>query len=108
MYLDNFILYIRFLLGKMIEGLLYQGKSIPFSLLVKSVNFGVMFGFLKEEKGRVVLANRIFEMEQLNMFIAQEAIGSATFRCGEYDKNQFTDGWYLKYETGALEICGAL
>lgn len=82
-------------LRKMIEGLLYQGKSIPFSLQVKSVNLGVMFGFLKEEKGRVVLANRIFEMVLLNMFIAQEAIGSVAFRCGEYDKNQFTDGGHL-------------
>lgn len=82
-------------LRKMIEGLLYQGKSIPFSLQVKSVNLGVMFGFLKEEKGRVVLANRIFEMVLLNMFIAQEAIGSTAFRCGEYDKNQFIDGGHL-------------
>lgn len=85
-------------LRKMIEDLLYQGKSIPFSLQVKSVNLGCMFGFLKEEKGRVAIANRIFEMVLLNMFIAQEAINSAVFRCGEYDKNQFTVGGHLNME----------
>lgn len=82
----------------MIEELIYQGKSIPFSLQVKSVNLGFMFGFLKEEKGRVVIANRIFEMVLLNMFIAQEAIDSAAFRCGEYDRNQFTVGGHLNME----------
>lgn len=85
-------------LRKMIEEMLYQGKSIPFSLQVKSVNLGFMFGFLKEEKGRVVLANRIFEMVLINMFIAQEAIDSTAFRCGEYDKNQFTVGGRLNME----------
>lgn len=82
-------------LRKVIEDLLYQGKSIPFSMQVKSINLGFMFGFLKEENGRVAMANRIFEMVLLNMFIAQEAIDSAVFRCGEYDKNRFIDGGRL-------------
>lgn len=85
-------------LRKVIEDLLYQGKSIPFSMQVKSINLGFMFGFLKEEKGRVAIANRIFEMVLLNMFIAQEAIDSTVFRCGEYDKNQFTVGGRLNME----------
>lgn len=91
-------------LRKMIEDLLYQGKSIPFSLQVKSVNLGCMFGFLKEEKGRVAIANRIFEMVLLNMFIAQEAIDSAMFRCGEYDKNQFTVGGRLNMKLVLLKF----
>lgn len=38
-----------------------------------------MFDFLKEEDGHVIVANRIFEMGLLNMFIAEEAVGSEVF-----------------------------
>lgn len=61
-------------LRDMIKDILYQGKQIPFSPLVKSMNLGMMFGFLKEENGHVAVANRIFEMVLLNMFIAEEAM----------------------------------
>lgn len=82
-------------LRKVLEELIYQGKSVPFSPQVRSINLGVMFGFLKEEHGRVAVANRIFEMVLLNMFIAQEAIDSTAYRYGEYDKNQFITGGRL-------------
>ncbi len=76
-------------LRSMIEEILYQGKQIPFSPLVKSVNLGVMFGFLKEENGHVAVANRVFEMGLLNMFITEEAVESKAFQYGQRDKNQF-------------------
>lgn len=46
----------------MLEEIIYQGKSVPFSLQVKLISLGLMFGFLKEDAGRVAIANRIFEM----------------------------------------------
>lgn len=49
---------------------------MPFSSAEKSVNLGCMFGFLKEENGQVVIANRIFEMYLLNYFMAEEALES--------------------------------
>lgn len=76
-------------LQKMIEDILYQGKSIPFSSAEKSTNLGCMFGFLKEEKGFVIIANRIFEMYLLNLFMAEESLESDAFRQGQNDKNQF-------------------
>jgi len=48
-----------------------------------------MFGYLKEENGQVVVANRIFEMYLLNLFIAEESLKSDAFRQGQSDKNQF-------------------
>lgn len=45
----------------------YQGRQVSFSLAVKSINLGMMFGFLKEENGHVVIANRVFEMYLLNL-----------------------------------------
>lgn len=76
-------------LRKLIEEILYEGKKIPFSPYVKSVNLGLMFGHLKEDNGRLIVANRIFEMSLMNMLITEEALKSDAFRCGERDKNQF-------------------
>lgn len=61
-------------LYKIVEDIIYCGKRIPYSLEEKSINLGVMFGFLKEENGRVTVANRLFEMCLLNMFMAREAV----------------------------------
>lgn len=85
-------------LRNMIEEIIYQGKRIPFSLQTKPINLGTMFGFLKEENGYVAIANRIFEMVLLNMFIAEEAIGNTAFQYGERDRSQFIEGGRLNME----------
>lgn len=76
-------------LSKIIEQILYQGMRVTFSPDVKSINIGIMFGFLKECNGQVVMANRIFEMRLLNMFIAKESINSDVFWQGQSDSPQF-------------------
>lgn len=73
----------------MIEQILYQGQRIAFSPDVKPVNIGLMFGFLKEKDGQIAIANRIFEMRMLNMFIKEEALQSEEYRRGQSDRNQF-------------------
>ena len=73
----------------LIEEILYQGKRVPFNPDIKAVNMGCMFELLKEKDGQIEIANRIFEMRMLNMFIAEESLKSDAFRCGERDKNQF-------------------
>ena len=85
-------------LREIIERILYQGRTIPFSPAEKSINLGVMFGFLKEENGHVAIANRIFEMYLMNMFIAQEAINSDMFLLGQGSKTQFTTGQRLNMD----------
>lgn len=85
-------------LRDMIKGILYQGKHIPFSPHVKSMNLGMMFGFLKEENGHISVANRIFEMILLNMFIAEEAASSEPFQYGQRDKNQFISNGRLNMD----------
>ena len=63
----------------LIEQILYRGRRISFSPAEKSMNLGLMFGFLKEENGYVTIANRIFEMYLLNLFIAEESVKSKMF-----------------------------
>ena len=76
-------------LRNMMEEILYQGRIIPYSPYVESVNLGVMFGFLKEEDGHIAVANRIFEMGLLNMFMTEESVSSEAYRYGQKDRNQF-------------------
>ena len=76
-------------LYKIMEDIIYCGKRIPFSLGEKSINLGCMFGFLKEENGRVAIANRMFEMYLLNTFMAREAIKSEVYVRGESDRIGF-------------------
>ncbi len=76
-------------LYKMIEDIIYCGRRIPFSMEAKPINLGMMFGFLKEENGRVMIANRLFEMCLLNLFMAKEAIRSEIYTKGEGDRSQF-------------------
>lgn len=53
----------------MIEDIIYRGRKITFSPEQKSISLGLMFGYLKEENGRVTIANRMFEMCLLNLFM---------------------------------------
>ncbi|MCM1267375.1 MAG: AAA-like domain-containing protein [Bacteroidales bacterium] len=76
-------------LRDILEQILYQGKSISFSPADKSISLGLMFGFLKQENGRIAIANHIFEMYLLNLFMVEESLKSDVFRQGQNDKNQF-------------------
>ena len=76
-------------LRSMIEEMLYKGRKVSFSPAEKSINLGIMFGFLKEKDGYVAVSNRIFEMYLLNLFISEESIKSEIFFYGQSSKGQF-------------------
>ena len=76
-------------LRNIIEQILYQGRQITFSPVEKSINLGIMIGFLKEENGHVAIANRIFEMYLLDLFMSEESVKSDMFLYGQANKNQF-------------------
>lgn len=80
---------------EMMEQILYQGRKISFSPAEKSINLGLMFGFLKEENGHVAVANRIFEMYLMDLFIAEESIRSDMYLCGQVVRNQYIEGGRL-------------
>lgn len=85
-------------LRNVIEKILFQGKMTPFSPAEKYMNLGCMFGFLKEKNGYIVVANRIFEMYLLDLFMAKESIGNDMFSFGQSGKNQFVQGKHLDME----------
>ncbi len=75
-------------LYRMTEDIIYRGKQVTYSPEQKSISLGVMFGFLKEENGHVAIANRMFEMRLLNLFMAEEA-GSDAYVQGGIDRIGF-------------------
>lgn len=100
-------------LRTMLSDILYQGKTIPYSPLNEPVNIGMMFGFLAEKNGTVVVANRIFEMVLVNLFISEEAATSSAYRAGARDKNQFIKQGMLdmdlvmaKFVEYYTDVCG--
>lgn len=76
-------------LRTMLENIIYQGMKIPFSPDEKAVSMGLMFGFLTEKNGQVAVANRIFEMYLLNLFITEEAGRSEVYAQGGRDRIGF-------------------
>ena len=73
----------------MLENIIYQGMRIPFSPDEKAVSMGLMFGFLTEKNGQVAIANRIFEMYLLNLFMTEEAGKSEIYAQGGSDRIGF-------------------
>lgn len=78
-------------LWEMLEDIIYQGKRIPFSPDIKSINMGLMFGYLGEDNGRVTVANRIFEMYLLDLFVAEESLNSEIYAYGQNNQLQFVE-----------------
>lgn len=82
----------------MMQDILYQGKKVPFSPIERSVNLGRMFGFLKDINGYVAIANRIFEMYLLNLFMTEESLKSQIYSYGQTNTNQFVIDRRLKMD----------
>lgn len=61
-------------LRKMLYSLLFTGKNIVYNPDDEALDMAVMFGFVKNDSGNVVVANRIFETRLYNMFLAQNDV----------------------------------
>lgn len=99
-------------LRSLIEDIIYRGRKVTFSPEQKSISLGLMFGFLKEENGHVAIANRMFEMCLLNLFMAEES-GSDVYAQGGSDRFGFIKDNMLdmelvlkKFVEYFTEICG--
>lgn len=55
----------------MLHVILFQGVRYSFEVDNPNINIGVMFGFVKESKNAVVIANRLFETKLYNLFLSQ-------------------------------------
>lgn len=61
-------------LKQMLKNLLFKGEEYPYNIYHSAINVGTMFGFITEQQGMTVIANRIFETHLYNYFLSEEAI----------------------------------
>lgn len=74
-------------LKEMIQSILFGGVGFPFKRETPLIDLGVTFGFLKENQGIVAVANRIFEIQLYETFLAEMAInGEKMYTESDLDK----------------------
>lgn len=77
-------------LNQTIQTILFTGRSITYNSDETSIDIATMFGFVKNQDGKVAIANRIFEIRLYNYYLSsaemqdKEIYGKALL-----DKNQF-------------------
>lgn len=73
----------------MLHDILFQGVRYSFEIDNPNINIGVMFGFVKENRNAVVIANRLFETKLYNLFLSEAELEGR--RAGELmdGRNQF-------------------
>lgn len=82
-------------LKKMLYEILFLGKTYAYNPDSEQIDKGRMFGFIKEESGNAVIANRIYETRLYNMFLSEEMLNSDTYEAALIGKNQFVQNGRL-------------
>lgn len=85
-------------LKDMLYMVLFSGDKISFNHDNQMIDIAAMLGFVKNEQGTMVIANRIFETRLYNLFLSEEEINSRIFAAGVSDKNQFLQDGFLNME----------
>ena len=73
----------------MLYAILFQGSRLSFNPYNESINLALMFGYVKEKDGSLVIANRIFEMQLYNYFLSKDELLETTYQEAQSNKNQF-------------------
>ena len=86
-------------LKEIIYTILFTGREISYSPLNPVIETAAMFGFVKNVKGNVVIANRIFETILYNLFLTSaEVQGTDIYKAALKDKNQFVCHGHLNMD----------
>ena len=89
-------LYTYPTLNNMLHSLLFTGKSITYNYYETAVNIASMFGFVKNEHGLLIIANRIFETWLYNFYLSTDEMQNTTiYSASLTDKNQFITNGHL-------------
>lgn len=85
-------------LRKMLHSMLFYGKKYLYNAYDSVIGDAVTYGFVKNQEGSTVIANRIFETVIYDWFISSETTDSLIFSEGVNDKSQFISGSQLNME----------
>lgn len=77
-------------LNTMLQSLLFTGKNIVYNFYEPAINIATMFGFVRNQNGSLVVANRIFDTWLYNLYLsASEMQKLDIYKASLQDKNQF-------------------
>lgn len=76
-------------LKQMLQDILFCGSSFPYENENHLIQLGGTFGFLKDDHGTVVIANRIFETKLYDLFISELAVENRLYQAGSMERNQY-------------------
>lgn len=85
-------------LKEMLYSILFTGETVTYNVYNEVIDIASMLGFVKNEDGKLMVANRIFETLLYNLFTSEEETGNAIFSAGAMDKNQFIQNGILNME----------
>ncbi len=86
-------------LRDMVYSILFMGRESSYNSLNETVGTAEMFGFIKNEGGVMVIANRIFEMVFYNLFLTSaKNQNTDIYKAAIQDKNQFVCGGHLNMD----------
>lgn len=78
--------------------MLFHGIKYLYNAYDSVIGDAVMYGFVKNQEGSTVIANRIFETVIYDWFISLETTDNLIFSIGMNDKNQFIRNEHLDME----------
>ena len=77
-------------LCKILKDILFGGETVPYNPDKLAIADARMYGFIKAEDGKIVIANRIFETRLYNYFLGENEIKMAPLcRAGSDEKEVF-------------------
>lgn len=77
-------------LRSMVQRILFNGAEVPYVAVNPDIEQASMYGFIREQDGKAVIANRIFETILYNLFLTtEEGQGTGIWQAGEIAKPQF-------------------
>lgn len=83
-------------LDEILFTVLFTGKNIAYNYDNQAVSTAAMFGFVRDEKGSVAIANRIFETRLYNRYLSSEELqANDIYKSSLWDRNQFVIGSHL-------------
>lgn len=76
-------------LSDMLRKILFTGTDIPYNPDLSVIEIASMFGYVKEQNGKVAVSNRIFETRLYNYFLSEQIVDSPVYESALQQKNQF-------------------
>ena len=85
-------------LKEMLQNILFGGVDFPYKRETPVIDLGTTFGFLKDENGVVAVANRIFETQMYDMFLAEMAVNNQMYLENVSNRSQFIAAGMLQMD----------